>query len=233
MLNGANHHGMSCRPIVDDSELGMKATKLMFPEAASCLSKQVRFGNDPPDIILSNALLEEEEIRDLWWNRFDLESFSQTAKGIAKQGRHYSRISLGLDEGYKRIQKIAENLDDEESTIKALQTNSLDPGIMQWCVYGHSRRGLERYGSMLQAESRRMSELSLVETIRNFPYSADEEEVLRNKIEKQTRASRIFARMIGLADEVAVTRQNTYLRRWSDFGSRHVQQSDEKFILPL
>lgn len=103
---------------------------------------------------------------------------------------------------------------------------------MQWCVYGHSRRGLERYGSILQAERRRMSEVSLVETIRNFSYSADEE-VLRNIIEKQTRASRIFARMIGLADEVAVTRQNTYLRRWSDLGSRHMHQSDEQFIRPL
>jgi len=152
-----------------------------------------------------------------------MEAISQTAKGIAKQVRRHSRMTIGLDEAYKRTQKIAYKLDDEESTLKVMEKLSLDSGLMQWCAHGHSRRGLERIGSRLHAMSRSRKEAALMEMILDrCPSSLDDDkqENWRHQIEKITRTSRIFARMIGEADAVAATRQDTYMRRWSDLGSR-------------
>jgi len=199
------------------------ATSLTSKQPSSRCCKRVRFNSEPPQIIPNILCFDEDQIRKLWFTSADYEAISQTVKGIAKQIRRHPRMTIGLDEAYKRTEKIVDKLDDEESTLKVMKRLSLDSGLLQWCAHGHSCRGLERIVSRLHSTSRSRKEASLTEMILDCcpsSFDDDEQENWRHQIEKITRTYRIFARMIGEADAVAVTRQNTYMRRWSDLGSR-------------
>jgi len=88
-------------------------------------------------------------------------------------------------------------------------------GLAQWCTHGHSRRGLERWGSQLYAAfrgSNRSRSNSYIVSLQN-QMSADG---LRAESLNRTRASRLFARMMGEADATAVARSqfNPLLRQW-------------------
>lgn len=91
-------------------------------------------------------------------------------------------------------------------------------GLAHWCTHGHSRRGLERWGSLYHCSSRNKGADLCKSTVIKLSLTSDE---LALEASRLSLSSRIFARMMGEADEVASFRTHTELRRWSDMGGNY------------
>jgi hypothetical protein len=103
-------------------------------------------------------------------------------------------------------------------------------GLAHWCTHGHSRRGLERWGSQYHGTSRTDATDSSKSTVVNLNLSGDE---LAREASRLSLSSRVFARMMGEADEAAAIRTHTELRRWSGGATMRVQAMHRTSSLPL
>mmetsp|Transcript_3411 Transcript_3411/g.5017 ORF Transcript_3411/g.5017 Transcript_3411/m.5017 type:complete len:348 (+) Transcript_3411:64-1107(+) len=189
-------------------------------------TKQVRFAPEIVQVLEflpTRAELSDAETRTFWWLSEDYDEFKLTAKLICKEVRRNTKYTAGLDAAYRRATRAAFTIEDEEKADDVegvLEDLNLDLGLAQWCTHGHSRRGLERWGSRMHGLSRGEHAEDAKTEIVKLAYVIDDMEQLRIEAEKRTRVSRIFARMMGEADSVAAKKKpsSRSLRnsRWAD-----------------
>jgi len=171
-------------------------------------TKQLRFAPEIVQVVEflpTRAELSDSETRAFWWLPEDYEEFKLTAKLICKEVRRNTKYTAGLDAAYRRATRAAVTIDDEnDDEIEGVLKNlNLDLGLAQWCTHGHSRRGLERWGSRMHGLNRGEHAEDAKTEIVKLGDILDDMDLLRLEAEKRTRVSRIFARMMGEADAVA------------------------------
>jgi hypothetical protein len=192
--------------------------------------RKVRFHPSISQVVVTLPTLreiDEDQKRRLWWSLSDYEVFTDTARNISREVRRHPGLTSGLDEAFRKALLASKHVDQVE---EAMQQIPLDPGLAHWCTHGHSRRGLERWGSQYHGTSRTDATDSSKSTVVNLNLSGDE---LAREASRLSLSSRVFARMMGEADEAAAIRTHTELRRWSGGATMRVQAMHRTSSLPL
>jgi hypothetical protein len=161
---------------------------------------------------------------DLWFTQFDFHRFTKTVQQEAKTVRLAEEELLnGVDQSHSIAIRLAEsvnkNAQDEKISMKVF--NRLDmrnSGLADWCM-GPDVRGLERLASKQLRHSKHFVRHELKKIVlgdddciaslkseqprRSNRKQNAAAETLAIKYQGITRESRLFARMMGLADELA------------------------------
>jgi len=132
----------------------------------------------------------EEDKKNLWFTRSDYHFSRSTARVIAKESERYGH-SKHLDDAY--VTTFSQETQDQ---------------LNLWALHGHSRRGLERWASTAHGIQRKDDQYMYL----NGLLRAQQEMKLRDEYTDErlrevghilSRKSRLFAQMMGAADEEA------------------------------
>eukprot|EP00543_Licmophora_paradoxa_P015315 CAMPEP_0202460944 /NCGR_PEP_ID=MMETSP1360-20130828/46714_1 /ASSEMBLY_ACC=CAM_ASM_000848 /TAXON_ID=515479 /ORGANISM="Licmophora paradoxa, Strain CCMP2313" /LENGTH=246 /DNA_ID=CAMNT_0049082807 /DNA_START=21 /DNA_END=761 /DNA_ORIENTATION=- len=182
-------------------------------------SRRVHFSEDSPYVIeyLPQLIeLTRSEKCAIWWNRAEYDHIGDTARSICKEiRRHCATMTIGLEEAYRQSRNASNEI-EEYRMEEVIEQLSLNSGLAHWCTHGHSRRGLERWSSNSLGDSRISDAGRVKKQIVNGQNNFTAEE-LRQHYLRLSRCARIFARLMGRADAIAMAAA-TSSRRWSDFG---------------
>ncbi len=162
----------------------------------------------------------EASISDLWFTNFDFQRFLKTAQQEAKT------IRIGDDEDYltgvdqshsiaiRLAESVNKNIRDETLLNRIFKRLDMkNTGLAKWCLETQ-HRGLERIASKQLRHAKHFIRRELKNIIRyeeddttmssgRAVFSKKSPEELAHALQLQTKEARLFARMMGLADELA------------------------------
>lgn len=146
------------------------------------------------------SLHENVAAHELWFTPQDFERFSRQAQQEAKTLKLTDEEYVdGLKETLDIVVQLSENIEGMDDVI--YRANVEESGISEWCTET-PYRGLEKMCSRKVRTFKRQIRKSLVEAIVHGPEETSAEK-LAARASKRTRQSRLYARMMGLADEMA------------------------------
>jgi hypothetical protein len=162
----------------------------------------------------------DASVTDLWFTPFDFQRFLKTAQQEAKTIRigDDEEYLIGVDQTHSIALRLSEsvNLNLKDETLLNRIFKRLDmknTGMAKWCLET-PHRGLERIASKQLRHSKQFIRKAVKAIIlpkdddtissgRSSSSRAKSPEELANAVQLQTKESRLFARMVGLADELA------------------------------
>ena len=184
------------------------------------MKKSVRFPEDESDLAsqvveIENRLdISEDERKILWFTRSDCHFCRSSARVISKEAERY-----GYSKNLDRVYVTAAN-------------DVVQAKLNMWVLHGHSRRGLERWANMSHGQARKEDQFIYLKGIINAqedlrvrsqaekaaaeeeaskggsttaaPPRRDDAERLRQVGHVLSRKARLFAQMMGAADQHAV-----------------------------
>ncbi len=116
-------------------------------------SKRVRFGST--NVIADVKLCQDPSEKDnLWWSTDRLRETHQAARDLGLEALRSCWMVKGFEEMFEAAQRAALRLADEASIHESFQTMAVSGEVVDWCRYGHSWRGLERFSSIRNNEAR-------------------------------------------------------------------------------
>lgn len=143
-----------------------------------------------------------------WWDRFDNDMFRLEASILADNLEFDPVLSKCIRKAYSFAGKIASSAKNEHKLTKRIASINVDHCLVIWCE-GSNNRGLENYlkKSTVQKiglKTYRTAESSFYYRMMVIMNQAKmSQEKLRNKCLSLSRQDRVFARMMGDADERA------------------------------
>ena len=163
--------------------------------------KSVSFPSLPEELqtveeVPSRHDLTEEDKKSLWFARSDYHFSRSTARVISKESERY---------GYSKNLEAVYNTHFCEPTQQLLNL---------WATHGHSRRGLERWANSSHGKARKDDQCIYLVALQNtqselqksnYPNAAER---LREIGHLLSRKSRLFAQMMGAADEYAAQQED-------------------------
>lgn len=168
-------------------------------------------------------------VTDLWFTQFDFQRFLKTAQQEAKTIRigDDEDYLIGVDQTHSIALRLAEsvnkNVQDETLLNRiAKRLDMKNTGMAKWCLET-PHRGLERIASKQLRHSKQFirkalktillpkddDTISSGRSASSASRTKQSPEDLAHELQLQTKESRLFARMVGLADELAA--QQAYM----------------------
>jgi hypothetical protein len=171
--------------------------------------KKVRFSRDEiVQYVTARSEMTLEETKSIWWSPAEMQEFRHTAKIISRETRGAEWMIRSLEESCNIARQIAKSCSDEmlmeEKTWEHLEPRQ---DLVDWCRYGHSRRGMERWFCKAHKEIR--ADTTSKARRRILEMQRCDDDFLRRISERFSRSSRIFARLIGEADAKAAVSLST------------------------
>lgn len=170
--------------------------------------KRVRFG--APKIVEQLPSLDDisaEEKANTWWSPLATKEIHRAAKTLGKEAIRNKWMVEGYEQGHQTARHMASSIKDEESLFRKLEEVEIDVQLIDWCKYGHSRRGLERRSSKSHDSARTDAAKRAKKVVLKLVKAKEDDETIRLAYERSSCASRIFARFMGEADALAVTKR--------------------------
>jgi hypothetical protein len=130
--------------------------------------------------------------------------FRQVAKLISRDTRQKSWMTTSFERTYHQSIRIANTYHGDESKLQ-LKLQNIKPSqeLIDWCRHGHSKRGLETWSSVHHREARQAVAMNARNRVLRVQEHCDAE-LIQQISERSTRASRVYARLIGQADADAI-----------------------------
>ena len=184
-------------------------TSAISPRQQKKSLKRVRFSNEDNKFqeTLSLEDYTPQELLQTWYSEEEFMAIRTSALNVGKQVRTDASDRLqALIETFKAAQKLSSKINDEE-TLVAVQKN-LDlsrAGLMQW-VEDHQEakknlRGLEKFASLTIRKARQETREENSQIV--FDSTIRTASSLSTRYQELSQPARIFARMMGLCDEMA------------------------------
>lgn len=167
--------------------------------------KKVRFAPARSEIVeyvASRSDLSLEESKHIWWTPSEMREFRHAAKTMSRETRGTTWMIQSVEEAFNTARQIASSFPEDTLTSEALQHIKPREDFVDWCRYGHSRRGLERWSCKAHKDAR--AEAASKARKRVIEMHKCNSDFLRRIYERFSRASKVYARLIGLADAEAV-----------------------------
>lgn len=169
--------------------------------------KRVRFSPEPRimGLVIARCELTTDEISNTWWSHDDMKDFFASAKTLSRNTQR--NMVSGFEQAYETSQRMAYSQKVKSSLRAELGNIRVDQGLLDWCRFGHSWRGLERASSVAHNEAR----MSVAQKARAIvleskdAINAMDADVIQNAYEQASRSSKIFARVLGEADAMVNT----------------------------
>jgi hypothetical protein len=178
--------------ISSSSSLSSKRIRTKKSVSFPTLPEQLQIVEEVP----SRQDLTEDDKKNLWFARSDYQFSRSTARVISKESERY---------GYSK------NLDAVYNTHYCEPTQQR---LNMWALHGHSRRGLERWANSPHGKARKDDQCMYLQALQktqielqksNYPNAAER---LREIGHLLSRKSRLFAQMMGAADEYAAQQED-------------------------
>lgn len=174
--------------------------KVSFAQHEVCYEDENDYSSHTSADVTQSANDEDEDLwrSSLWWTDDEYAEIHNSIRRISKelQDRGYSGFLENALNSYSGRQRRAKNFDMDDEAKSAL---------LQWCTFGHSRRGLEKRSNskhcldrdICRTNSRRI----VLDAQRKISLT---EEDLAEIYRGATKPSKKFALMMGHADAMAV-----------------------------
>lgn len=140
-----------------------------------------------------------------WWSDLEMKQFRQVAKLVSRDTRQKSWLTTSFEAEYHRCSRIADaHTDSDETTLQCtLQHLKPSQALVDWCIHGHCKRGLEQWSSTTHHALRRMAATKARDRVISIQTHCDAL-LIQQISERSTRTSRVFARLLGQADADAL-----------------------------
>jgi hypothetical protein len=188
-----------------------RKTKSISPPRTSRV-RRVRFAAaEVVEYVPDREELTADEKDGIWWSPLATKEIHRSAKKLGKEAVRNKWMVEGYEQAHQTARQMASSIRDEKWLLSKLENIQVDEPLLDWCKYGHSRRGLERRSSksndLARSDAARKSQRAVLHLAKE---EADEESI-RRAYERASRSSKIFARFMGEADALALTKS----REWS------------------
>lgn len=145
-----------------------------------------------------------DERHNLWWSSELLEETYHEALGFGREAFQKPWMVKGFEEAFESAQQVASaSFLDNESMHQSLISMEASRDILHWCRYGHSWRGLERSSSTNNNAARSAVQRNAAKAILD-DYDSDPE-ATRLAYERESLPAKMFARVMGEGDALAVS----------------------------
>lgn len=165
------------------------------------MPKTVRF-SDHVVINSDYALPSTDDTQNSWWNTSELDQFRHSARLSSTDTSEKPWMMKSFERAYKRSKRIAEIFEDESILHSKMCEIKVPEELTDWCRYGHLKRGLERWSSNSHNSARGYSVSKARKRITEM--NANDIIFVRQESERNSRTSRVFARLMGQADANAI-----------------------------
>ncbi len=133
--------------------------------------------------------------------------FRLVAKLISRDTRQSSWMTKSFERAFHRSIRTANYFDDESRLQTKLQSIKPSQELIDWCRYGHLKRGLEQWSNVHHRAARKVVAMNARNRVIKVQEQCDVE-LIQQISEHSTRASRVYARLMGQADADAILRDD-------------------------
>ncbi len=182
-------------------------------------SRHVHFSSQIVEISSPSApslSLSEDDIASRWWTPMEMTQFRQSAKQSSRDSRLKPWMTKSFERAYSRSRRVAELCDDENESklLLELQNIKVTDDLVDWCQFGHRKRGLERWSSIPHNALRSHQ----VTAAKRQVLALNDAILIRRTSEKFSRTARVFARLVGQADAEAVCNPEPFKQEMELYG---------------
>jgi hypothetical protein len=150
-----------------------------------------------------------EEVDSCWWSAEELREIFDEAKFILRAVSDCGprKIDL-LDVSYKRAQIFAKRLHDKGMDALLRDPSACTTELERWTTSGAGCRGLEKYCSPFQRAQRILGSQNMLSSLLEVRQAGVDDDKIAAMYTEQSRASLIFARLMGEADYQTAYKQS-------------------------